>query len=252
MTDILIKELNKAAELVKKSNHIMIFSGAGLSTESGIPDFRSKNGLYSRKFMGYEPEEILSSTFFRNNYNIFWDYIRAEFNYKGIVPGKSYKLVKDLQNRNKIEVIVTQNIDSLHQDAGIENIIEVHGDLKTCYCNVCHKSYDFYDMINGHDPYCDQESCNGVIRPDIVLYEEAVDNLADVFKSIHKCDLLLVLGSSLTVNPIAQLPNIFVGESKPVIIINKDTTPYNNYYLTTELNMDISTALTYFIEYLDK
>lgn len=246
------RRLEEAAEIIKNTNNIMVFSGAGLSTESGIPDFRSANGLYSKNFKGYNPETILSYTFFNNNPEIFWEYMRENFNYTDIKPGRSYELLKELQNMGKISSVVTQNIDSLHEDAGIINEIAVHGDLNRCYCDVCGRNYSYEDMMNGRSVHCDTVGCRGDIRPSIVLYEESVDKLSDVFMKINSSDMLLVLGSSLTVYPIAQLPQIFAEENKKVIIINRDITPYRNYKNTLEINMNISEALEYIVEQLKK
>lgn len=236
--------IEKAKKYIKNASKIMVLSGAGLSTEAGILDFRSKNGLYSKNFHGYNPESILSYSFYNSQPELFWDYLRENLNYVGIKPDYSYKKLAQLEEEGKISSIVTQNIDSLHLDAGSKNVIEVHGSLKRCYCDLCGKEYSYeYMMDKNVNSNCEVDNCKGTIRPDIVLYEEDVPKLISVYTEAEKADLLLVLGTSLKVYPIAQLPMTFINRGLPVIIINRDTTPYINAPNVVEINESIGDTL---------
>lgn len=238
------KYIKQAKELIEKSNKIMVLSGAGLSTEAGIPDFRSQGGLYSQEFHGYNPEVILSHSFYNNNTDLFWEYLRTKLNYTGIEPDNSYKLIAELEKEGKIATVVTQNIDSLHKLAGSKNLLEIHGTLGRFYCDSCGKKYPPKELMDGTLDYnCSVEGCNGIIRPDVVLYDESVDLIIDAFLEAEKCDLLLVLGTSLRVYPVASIPDLFLRRGKGVIIINRDPTPLSMTRGVVEINAPIGKTL---------
>lgn len=236
-------EKDKAVRLINNAKKIMVLSGAGLSTEAGIPDFRSKNGLYSQNFHGYAPETVLSNSFYNNNPDLFWEYLRTKMNYSGILPDDSYRLLAKMEEKGKIFCTVTQNIDSLHLEAGSKNVIEVHGTLKRCFCPDCGRTYDAERILNGADPYICE--CKGTIRPDVVLYDEDVPKIMEAFTNADKCDLLLVLGTSLVVYPVAYIPRILIDKNVPVIIINKTPTPYSKAGNVVEINDSIGSTLKY-------
>ncbi|MFB0917468.1 MAG: NAD-dependent protein deacylase [Clostridiaceae bacterium] len=243
-------EKDKAVKLIKEAKNIMVLSGAGLSTEAGIPDFRSKNGLYSHNFHGYRPETVLSHSFYNENPDLFWEYMKTKLNYTDNGPDDSYKLLAKLEQSGKIKAIVTQNIDSLHYEAGSKNVIEVHGTLKKCYCDSCLKEYSYSDLVNGLISY--KCSCGGNIRPDVVLFDEDVPKIYNAVIEADKCDLLLVLGTSLVVYPVASIPRIFLEKNHPVIIINRDETPYHGVGNVTEINDSLGSTLKYiFSDYTD-
>lgn len=245
-------KIEEALKVFREAKSIMIFSGAGMSTESGIKDFRSSKGLYSNTFGGFDPEEILSSTFFNNNPEVFWDYVRENFDFRDVKPSSSYESINELGKLFEIKGIVTQNIDSLHKLANNPNVLEVHGNIRKCYCDVCSKEYDYNKLIDKTTPIkCDVKGCRGYVRPDIVLYEEPVFKLPEVYRLIKPSDMLLVLGSSLTVYPVAQIPALFLGENKKVVIINNDRTPYSNSKGVVEINAPIGQTLSDIINRLN-
>lgn len=217
----------QAAEVIKKSNNTVFFGGAGVSTECGIPDFRSSNGLYSKRYKrNYNPETILSHSFFVNNPDIFYEYLRENLLISNILPNNGHKALAELEKLGKLNVVITQNIDSLHQLAGSKNVMELHGSLSKFYCCKCHKHYPAKFIIEQFDiPKC---TCGGLIRPDIVLYEEALNEeiMANSIKYISNADTLIVAGTSLAVYPAAGFLNYFQGNN--VIFINKSSTPYDS------------------------
>lgn len=210
-------------EMIKNSKNIVFFGGAGVSTESGIPDFRSKDGLYNQKYK-YPPEQILSHTFFMRNTEEFYKFYREKMNSLKYEPNIThYKLAK-LENEGKLKAVVTQNIDGLHQKAGSKEVYELHGSVLRNYCMKCKKFYGAEKIFETKEPIprCD---CGGIVKPDVVLYEEGLDN--DVFygaiKRIAESDLLIIGGTSLTVYPASSLINYFRGQN--VVLINRDATP---------------------------
>lgn len=237
-----MKELLAQAKLkVDQARRILVLSGAGLSTESGVPDFRSPNGLYSVDFHGYNPEVILSHSFYKNRTDLFYEYLRTRLNYTDIKPGISYRVLADLEQRGRIKGVLTQNIDSLHLAAGSQHVVELHGTLASYSCEQCGKHIDAKTMMDEHTPYhCD---CGGTIRPDVVLYDESVPKISDALDMAEDADLLLVLGTSLLVYPVAHIPQILLERDLPVVIINRDPTPYADYRGVTEINGEIGTAL---------
>lgn len=218
----MIDELQK---MINESNNIVFFGGAGVSTESGIPDFRSKDGLYNMKYK-YNPEEILSHHFFINNTSEFYEFYKDKMNCLDKEPSTCHKFLKRLEDSGKLKAIVTQNIDGLHTKANSKHVYELHGSIHRNYCMKCGKFYSGKVIFNSKNiPTCE---CGGIIKPDVVLYEEALDNytVENSIKAISSADMLIIGGTSLTVYPASGLINYFHG--KYLVIINKQTTPYDN------------------------
>lgn len=217
-----IELLNK---YIKESNNIVFFGGAGVSTESGIKDFRSKDGLYNQKYK-YPPEQILSHTFFLNNTSEFYKFYQDKMNCLNAKPNICHKYLTKLEQDGKLKAIITQNIDGLHQKAGSKNVLELHGTIYENYCLSCHKPYPVDKIFNEKKiPTC---TCGNLIKPNVVLYEEPL-NEETIEKSIDyisNCDLLIVAGTSLTVYPAASFIKFFKG--KHLVIINKEITPMDN------------------------
>ncbi len=219
------EKIEKFKTLVNESNNIVFFGGAGVSTESGIPDFRSKDGLYNQKYK-YPPEEILSHTFFINHTEEFFKFYKEKLNSLKYEPNVTHIKLAELEKEGKLKAVVTQNIDGLHQKAGSKNVYELHGSVLRNYCMKCHKFYDAEYVFNSSGiPKC---SCGGIIKPDVVLYEESLDEetLEKSVYAIANADLLIVAGTSLTVYPASGLINYFRG--KNLVLINRDTTPFDN------------------------
>lgn len=211
-------------ELIDKSNNIVFFGGAGVSTESGIKDFRSVDGLYNEKY-DYPPEVILSHTFFMNNTKEFYKFYRDKLNTLNIEPNITHLFLKKLEDASKLKAVITQNIDGLHEKAGNKNILLLHGTIYRNYCMDCNKFYDAEYVFNNKDvPKCE---CGGIIKPDVVLYEEPLheDIVMKAIKTIKEADLLIIGGTSLAVYPAASYINYFKGDK--IVIINKDSTPYD-------------------------
>lgn len=220
--------MNDKIELLKKlieeSNNIVFFGGAGVSTESGIPDFRSKDGLYNQKYK-YPPEEILSHTFFINNTDEFYEFYKSKMNSLNYEPNITHIKLTKLEQNGKLKAIVTQNIDGLHQKANSNNVLELHGSVLRNYCMKCNKFYGPEYIFNSTGvPKCE---CGGIIKPDVVLYEEGLDDniMMKSINAIRNADLMIVAGTSLTVQPASSLINYFKG--KNLVLINKDSTPYD-------------------------
>lgn len=212
-------------KIINESKSIVFLGGAGVSTESGIPDFRSKDGLYNQKYK-YPPEEILSHRFFTKNIEEFYRFYKEKLNVININPNLTHLKLAELEKTGKLKCIITQNIDGLHQKAGSKNVIEIHGTIYKNYCLNCYKEYGAEYIFNAKEaPKC---SCGGYIKPDVVLYEEPLkENFNDAIKSIQNCDTLIVGGTSLTVYPAASLINYFKG--KYLVLINKDKTSYDDF-----------------------
>lgn len=217
-------------ELINNSNNIVFFGGAGVSTESGIPDFRSKDGLYNQKdvkFEKYSPEYLLSHSCLYNNPKVFYEFYRQKMDYRNIEPNITHKKLYKLEKSNKLSAIITQNIDGLHQKSGSKNVYEIHGTTKKVYCSSCKKNYDENYIFDCNDsiPKCE---CGGLIRPDITLYEEITPKEAwnNSVEVLSKADLLIIGGTSLTVYPAVNLINEYY--RKNLVIINKDITNYDN------------------------
>lgn len=216
--------LDRLKKWVAESNNIVFFGGAGVSTESGIPDFRGEQGIYNTlSEYGVSPETILSHTFFENNKEVFFDYCRKHLVFPQAKPNAAHYGLARLEAEGKLKAVITQNIDNLHQKAGSRNVLELHGTLYRNYCTVCGKRFDMDYVLNSKGiPHCD--SCGGVVRPDVVLYEESLDmdTMEMAVKYISKADILIIGGTSLAVYPAAGLINYYKGDK--LVLINKSST----------------------------
>lgn len=236
------EKLQQFLEMVKESNNIVFFGGAGVSTESGIPDFRSTDGLYNQQY-DYPPETILSHTFFMRRPEEFYRFYRDKILISGVKPNITHLKLAELERAGKVRAVITQNIDGLHQAAGSKEVYEVHGTVAKNRCTRCNKFFtgdEVREMIdakraesgrssNGREygiPCCD--SCGGIIKPEVVLYEEGLDDYTWTMSEryIRDADLLIVGGTSLVVYPAAGLINYYKGNK--LVLINKSSTPYDS------------------------
>lgn len=208
-------------QIIDDSKNIVFFGGAGVSTESGIPDFRSVDGLYNQKY-DYPPETILSHTFFVQNTDEFYRFYREKMLIFNAQPNKAHKKLAELEDAGKLKAVVTQNIDGLHQEAGSKKVFELHGSIHRNYCMNCKKFYTGQEIkeMTGV-PHC---TCGGVIKPDVVLYEEPLDEMTvrGAVSAISTCDTLIIAGTSLTVYPAASFVRYFSGNH--LVLINRDKT----------------------------
>ncbi|MCR5593513.1 MAG: NAD-dependent protein deacylase [Saccharofermentans sp.] len=218
------EELNK---IIEESKHIVFFGGAGVSTESGIPDFRSKDGLYNQhdvRFDAYTPEYLLSIDCLMDEPKVFYEFYRQKLNGEGIEPNAAHIKLAKMEKAGKLDGVITQNIDGLHQKAGSVNVQEVHGSTLRNYCARCHKKYpsDYIFKCEEQIPKC--KICGGLIRPEVTLYGESLphDAWQESQKLVANADCLIIGGTSLVVNPAASLAYLFRGEN--LIIINRDAT----------------------------
>lgn len=218
----------KLKEIIEKSDNIVFFGGAGVSTESNIPDFRSEAGLYSAiKQYKYPPEQMLSRSFFNRHTETFYDYYKNNMIYKDAKPNKAHIALAKLEEMGKLKAVITQNIDGLHQLAGSKTVYELHGSVHRNLCMKCKKTYDLDTIIESDGvPMCKQCK-DGIIKPDVVLYEEPLDDktMTQAIEAISKADTLIIGGTSLAVYPAAGLINYFSGQH--LVLINKDKTPYD-------------------------
>ena len=215
------QEIGALQEIIDESENIVFFGGAGVSTESGIPDFRSEDGLYHEKY-SYPPERIISHSFFLTNPEVFYRFYKEKMLCLDAEPNAAHRKLVELEQAGKLKAVVTQNIDGLHQKAGSKIVYELHGSIHRNYCLRCHKFYPakFIKESEGI-PYC---SCGGVIKPDVVLYEESLDSktIEDAVTAITKADTLMIGGTSLVVYPAAGFIDYFRG--KHLVLINKAET----------------------------
>ena len=220
-----MNDLKKLQQILDESERIVIFSGAGVSTESGIPDFRSADGLYQKKEkqFDYPPETMLSHTFFVHHPDIFFDYYRTKMIYPGAKPNASHLAAAALERKGKLSAVVTQNIDGLYQQAGVKRVLELHGTTLRNTCTRCGK-HSGLDAVLQSDgiPRC---ACGGIWKPDVVLYEESLDEdvIEQSINAIARADCLIVAGTSLTVYPAAGFVRYFRGDN--FVLINRDATP---------------------------
>lgn len=211
--------------VIEKSDNIVFFGGAGVSTESGIPDFRSVDGLYNQKYK-YPPETILSHSFFMTKTGEFYDFYREKMICTSAKPNKAHLALARLEQQGKLRAVVTQNIDGLHQAAGSKKVYELHGSVLRNYCMKCHKFYDLSAVTDTKDiPKC---TCGGIIKPDVVLYEEGLDDktVSGAVRAISKADVIIIGGTSLNVYPAAGFLNYFNGSK--IVLINKSATSFDN------------------------
>lgn len=210
--------------VIDNSRRIVFFGGAGVSTESGIPDFRSVDGLYNQKY-DYPPEQILSHTFFMHNTEDFYRFYRDKMLCLDKKPNKAHLKLAELERAGKLTAVVTQNIDGLHQAAGSKKVYELHGSVLRNYCMKCGKFYPAEYIKNSNGiPKCE---CGGVIKPDVVLYEEGLDDstVTGALRAIQTADTLIIAGTSLTVYPAAGFISYFNGDN--IVLINRDETPFD-------------------------
>jgi len=215
----------KLKALVEKSDNIVFFGGAGVSTESGIPDFRSVDGLYNQKWK-YPPETILSRSFFDRDPAEYYRFHREKLVIDGVAPNRAHLKLAQLEQEGKLRAVITQNIDGLHQSAGSKNVLELHGSILRAYCSRCRKIHPAERINHGEGlPLC---TCGGIIRPDIVLYEEALDNdiVSQAIHYIRNADILIIGGTSLNVYPAAGLINYYKGTK--LVLVNLSETPYDD------------------------
>ncbi len=211
---------------IDESSNVVFFGGAGVSTESGIPDFRSVDGLYNQQYK-YPPEEIISHSFFEKNPQEFYRFYRDKLiPPKTVKPNAAHLRLAELEAEGKLRAVITQNIDGLHQAAGSKRVIELHGSIHRCYCAKCRKPYpEEYVNYGEGIPRC---TCGGIVRPDVVLYEEGLDeqDLRDAVNYIRAADVLIIGGTSLAVYPAAGLIRYFRG--RHLVLVNRGRTPYDD------------------------
>lgn len=211
--------------LIEASNNIVFFGGAGVSTESGLPDFRSPDGLYRQKYR-YPPETMLSRSFFDKHTAEFYDFYRENMLFLQAKPNKAHQMLAKLEEQGRLKAVITQNIDGLHQQAGSKTVLELHGSVLRNFCMSCGKSYSVSAILEAEGiPRC---NCGGIIKPDVVLYEEGLNNetLYQAVEYIRKADMLIIGGTSLAVYPAAGLVQYYRGNK--LVLINKSETPMDN------------------------
>ena len=207
---------------IKESDNVVFFGGAGVSTESGIPDFRSVDGLYNQQY-NYPPETIISHSFYRKNPEEFYRFYKNKMLFPDAQPNAAHKALAKLEQQGKVRAVITQNIDGLHQAAGSKEVLELHGSVHRNYCTRCGKFFGLSDILGMNDvPRCE---CGGIIKPDVVLYEEGLDQetLQKAVRYIQNAEILIIGGTSLTVYPAAGLIDYYRG--KKLVLINKTATP---------------------------
>lgn len=242
-----IKKLDKLKNIIKNSNNIVFFGGAGVSTESNIPDFRSTNGLYKTKNnFSYPPEIILSHDFFFKHTEDFFRFYKSKMVYKEAKPNYAHIALAKLEKQDKLKAVITQNIDALHQAAGSKNVLELHGSIYQNYCTKCNKKFDLDYILNSEGvPVCDK--CGSVIKPNVVLYGESLDQNT-LYKSlilVSQADVLIVAGTSLTVYPAAGIINYYSGNK--LVLINKEKTSFDSN-ANLVINKSVAEVFKYCVE----
>ena len=216
------EQITQLQKMIDDSDRIVFFGGAGVSTESNIPDFRSADGLYHQNYK-YTPEQIVSHSFFMHNPEGFYEFYKEKMMYLNAKPNAAHKKIAELEAAGKLTAVITQNIDGLHQAAGSKNVLELHGSIHRNYCMECGRFYDAAYVKNAEGiPHCE---CGGMIKPDVVLYEEGLDNdtIEESVRAISQAQVLIIGGTSLAVYPAAGLIDYFRGEA--LVVINKSSTP---------------------------
>ncbi len=220
-------QISELKRIVEANDNIVFFGGAGVSTESGIPDFRSVDGLYNQQY-DYPPETILSHTFYRKNPQEFFRFYRNKMLFLDAQPNAAHKKLAQLEQQGKLKAVITQNIDGLHQAAGSKTVLELHGSVLRNYCESCRKFHDAPYILNSQDiPKC--QTCGGSVKPDVVLYEEGLDQktINAAVRFIREAQVLIIGGTSLAVYPAAGLIDYFQGDK--LVVINKAPTPRDSY-----------------------
>lgn len=220
-----MEEIEKLQRWIDENSNIVFFGGAGVSTESGIPDFRSVDGLYNQQYK-YPPETIISHSFFIQNTEEFYDFYKKKMIFLDAKPNNAHLKLTELEDKGKLKAVITQNIDGLHQIAGTKNVLELHGSIHRNYCQKCNRHYNVEVVVDSKTiPKCE---CGGIIKPDVVLYEESLDShiLQESIKYISDADMLIIGGTSLAVYPAAGLVNYY--RKDKLVLINKSSTPYDN------------------------
>ena len=218
-----IKELK---EIVHASSKVVFFGGAGVSTESGIPDFRSVDGLYNQKYK-YPPEQIISHSYYRSHPEEFFEFYKDKMIFTDAKPNAAHIRLAELEREGHVQAVITQNIDGLHQMAGSKEVLELHGSIHRNYCEKCHRFYDLDYVVHADGvPRCE---CGGMVKPDVVLYEEGLDDqtIRESIRAISEAQVLIIGGTSLAVYPAAGLIDYFRGDA--LVVINKSSTPRDSY-----------------------
>ena len=225
-------EIAKLKQIINESENIVFFTGAGISVPSGIPDFRSADGLYTNDLRA---ETIISHSYFMSHPKEFYQFYKDKMVYEDALPNIAHKWIAELEDSGKSKGVITQNIDGLHLMAGSKNVVEIHGTIYKNHCMKCHKSYALKDILKDEIPLCD---CGGIIKPDVVLYEEALEykDIVKAISMIEKADTLIIIGTSLSVYPAAGFINYFNG--KHLIVLNKGEI-YTNIKDALIINDDI-------------
>ena len=221
-----MEKIDKLQQMIDESSRIVFFGGAGVSTESDIPDFRSADGLYQEKYH-YPPEQVVSHTFFMRRTELFYDFYKNKMMFLEAKPNKAHLKLAELEAKGKLSAIITQNIDGLHQAAGSKKVYELHGSIHRNYCQKCGKFYDAAYVKNAKGiPHC---QCGGIIKPDVVLYEEGLDNevIQGAISAIQSADMLIIGGTSLVVYPAAGFIDYFRGNR--LVVLNKSATARDVY-----------------------
>lgn len=215
---------DEVKEILTQSDHIVFFGGAGVSTESNIPDFRSQSGIYSKKTYPYRAETMISSDFFHEHPEQFYDFYFHEMVYEQAQPNNAHMALAKLERMGKLKAVITQNIDGLHQKAGSHKVLELHGSIHRNHCQRCHAAYDLQAMLKQKDQVPRCPICNGILKPDVVLYGESLDMhvMEEAISYLSQADVLIVGGTSLVVYPAAGLLQYFHG--RKLILINKEET----------------------------
>lgn len=223
----IMNEISALQEIIDNSDNIVFFGGAGVSTESGIPDFRSENGVFkSLEKYGHSPEYLVSHSYYLENTEEFFNYYKENLVFKDAKPNPAHLKLAELEKAGKLKAVITQNIDGLHQKAESRNVLELHGSVHRNYCEFCKREYDLDFILESEGvPICE---CGGIVKPDVVLYEEPLNNdvLSASINYIANADTLIIGGTSLVVYPAAGLINYFNGSK--LVLINKSETPYDN------------------------
>ena len=223
-----MENIYRLAKIINEAENIVAFTGAGVSTESNIPDFRSQKGLYSNDREEYPPEVMLSHSFFMSNTADFYRFYKGKMVYKDAKPNICHTFLAELEQEGKLKAVITQNIYNLHQAGGCKNVLELHGSVYRNYCVACNEFYDIEYILSYPDEIPRCKKCGDVVKPDVILYEETLDEeiISKSIQYINNADVLIIMGTSLVVYPAAAMIDYFRG--KHLVLINRSKTPYDN------------------------